>query len=65
LLRVEIGEDGRIILTPVVAGDRSQAYFWTPRWQKGEQEAEEDLRTGRVSTFENVEDLIEDLTNEG
>ncbi len=65
LLRVEIGEDGRIILTPVVAVDRSQAYFWTPRWQQGEREAEEDLQAGRVSTFENVEDLIEDLTNEG
>ena len=64
LLRVEIGEDGRIILTPVVAVDRSQAYFWTSRWQKGEQEAEEDLRAGRVSTFENVDDLIKDLTNE-
>ncbi len=64
LLRVEVSEDGRIILTPVVAVDRSQAYFWTSRWQKGEQEAEEDLRAGRVSTFENVDDLIEDLTNE-
>jgi len=64
LLRVEVGEDGRIILTPVVAVDRNQAYFWTSRWQKGEQEAEEDLQAGRVSTFENVDALIEDLSNE-
>lgn len=64
LLRVEITEDGSIILTPVVAVDRSQAYFWTSRWQKGEQEAEEDIRAGRVSAFDNVDDLIEDLTGE-
>lgn len=64
LLRVEVTEDGRIILMPVIAVDRSQAYFWTPRWQQGEQEAEEDLRSGRVSTFDSVEDLIEDLSGE-
>ncbi len=64
LLRVEVREDGSIVLTPVVAVDRSQAYFWTSRWQKGEQEAEEDIRAGRVSTFDNVDDLIEDLTSE-
>ncbi len=64
LLRVEVAEDGRIVLTPVIAVDRSQAYFWTPRWQQGEREAEEDLREGRVSAFDDVDDLIEDLTDE-
>lgn len=64
LLRVENMEDGSIILTPVVAVDRSQAYFWTSRWQEGEQEAEQDIRAGRVSVFDNVDDLIEDLTGE-
>lgn len=64
LLRIEVAEDGRIILTPVMAVDRSQAYFWTSRWQRGEREAEEDLRSGRVSVFESVDDLIKDLTGE-
>jgi hypothetical protein len=41
--------------------DHSQAYFWTPRWQEGEREAEENLRAGRVCMFENVDDLILDL----
>lgn len=63
LLRAEITEDGRIILTPVVAVDRSQAYFWTARWQQGEREAEEDLRSGRVRTFSSVDEMIEDLTD--
>ncbi len=64
LLRAEITEDGRIILTPVVAVDRAQAYFWTSRWQAGEREAEEDLQSGHTRTFESMDDLIEDLNHE-
>lgn len=64
LLRIEVSEERQIILTPVVAVDRTQAYFWTPRWQAGEQEAEADIRSGRVRTFSTVDDLFEDLTGE-
>jgi len=41
--------------------DKSQAYFWTKRWQKGEKEAAEDIKAGRVKTFESVDELIKDL----
>ena len=41
--------------------DKSQAYFWTKRWQKGEKEAAEDIKVGRVKTFESVDKLIKDL----
>lgn len=61
LLRADVTEDGRIELTPVVAVDRSQAYFWTPRWQRGEREAQEDIEAGRTESFEDVEALIADL----
>jgi AbrB family looped-hinge helix DNA binding protein len=61
LLEVTVNTDGTICLTPKVAIDRSQAYFWTRRWQEGEREAEEDIRAGRVKKFENVNDLIDDL----
>ncbi|RCK76798.1 MAG: hypothetical protein ANABAC_3223 [Anaerolineae bacterium] len=64
LLRAEVAEDGRIILTPVIAIDRNQAYFWSSRWQAGEHQAEEDLREGRTRTFTNIEDLIADLQSE-
>ena len=64
LLRIEVSEEGQIILTPVAAVDRNQVYFWTPRWQAGEQEAEADIRSGRVCTFSTIDDLIEDLTEE-
>ena len=27
--------------------DKSQAYFWTRKWQEGEREADEDIKAGR------------------
>ncbi len=39
----------------------SQAYFWTREWQEAEKEASEDIRAGRVKTFDSVDDLIKDL----
>jgi len=41
--------------------DKSQTYFWTRKWQEGEREADEDIKTGRVKTFDSVEELISDL----
>jgi antitoxin PrlF len=64
LLEVNIEMDGSIRLTPQVAIDRSQAYFWTKRWQDGENQAEEDIHAGRVKKFDNVDDLIADLESD-
>jgi len=58
LLVADLQEDGSIRLVPQVAIDRSQAYFWTKRWQEGEREADEDIQAGRVKTFANVEEAI-------
>lgn len=44
--------------------DKNQAYFWTKRWQEGEREADEDIKSGRVKTFESVDELIKDLDKE-
>jgi len=41
--------------------DKNQAYFWTKQWQKGEKEAAEDIKAGRVKTFDSVDELIKDL----
>jgi hypothetical protein len=41
--------------------DKSQAYFWTRKWQEGEREADEDMKAGRVKDFDSVEELIGDL----
>jgi hypothetical protein len=41
--------------------DKSQAYFWTEGWQRGEREAEADIKAGRVQRFQRAADLIADL----
>jgi len=39
---------GRFEVIPQFSIDRSQAWFWTPEWQAGEREADEDLKADRV-----------------
>ncbi len=56
-----IVEDDRAVLLPKKVIDRSQAYFWTKEWQEAEKEASEDIKAGRVKTFDTVEELVKDL----
>ena len=65
LLEVLVEDDGSLRLVPKIAIDRTQAYFWTERWQQGERQAEEDLRSGRYQTFDTIEDMINDLESDG
>ncbi|OIN94911.1 MAG: hypothetical protein AUJ21_04200 [Anaerolineae bacterium CG1_02_58_13] len=61
LLEVVIEADGTVRLVPQIAVERSQAYFWTRRWQAGEREADDDLIAGRYKDFASMDDLIADL----
>jgi hypothetical protein len=38
--------------------DPEQAWFWSPQWQQGEREADEDIRTGRVERFDSGDALL-------
>jgi len=60
LIEIDV-EDERAVLIPKKLVDKSQAYFWTRKWQEGEREADEDIKAGRVKTFDSVEELINDL----
>lgn len=51
-------KDGRIVLQVKKLVDKEQAWFWTRRWQEGEKEAEEDIRDGRVHSFDEAKDAI-------
>lgn len=44
-------------IVPSLPGD-SQSYFWTESWQKGEREADEDIRLKRTRRFTRVRDAI-------
>ncbi len=63
-LEVIIDEDGTLRLVPQVLIERSQAYFWTERWQEGERETGEDLRAGRYKEFDDIESLLEELESD-
>ncbi len=43
---------GKFEVAPQLSIDRSQAWFWTPEWQEGEREADEDLKAGRHRVME-------------
>ena len=63
LVEIEV-VDERVVLMPKKLVDKSQAYFWTKRWQEGEREAGEDIKDGRVKTFDSVDEPIKDLDKE-
>lgn len=56
-----IVEDDKAVLLPKKIVDKSQAYFWTREWQEAEKEASDDIKEGRVKTFDNIDELMKDL----
>ena len=60
LIEIDV-EDERAVLIPKKLVDKSQAYFWTRKWQEAEREADEDIKAGRVKAFDSVDELIKDL----
>ena len=60
LVEIKVADEGAVLM-PKKLVDKSQAYFWTKRWQEREREADEDIKAGRVKTFDSVDELIKDL----
>ncbi|HVA37701.1 MAG TPA: AbrB family transcriptional regulator [Candidatus Dormibacteraeota bacterium] len=54
-------DDGVIELRPQIAIDESQAWFWTPKWQRMEREAQEDVAAGRVAEFDDFDQFTAHL----
>ena len=62
-LEVIVETDGSLRLIPKLVVDRSQAYFWTERWQAGEREAEADIEAGQVHRFDDIDEALNFLDN--
>ena len=60
LVEIEV-IDEKAVLVPKRLVDKNQAYFWTKKWQEGEQAADDDIKAGRVKIFDSVEELTKDL----
>ena len=63
-LEVVVEADGSVRLIPKTVIDRSQAYFWTERWQAGEREAQADIEAGRLERFDDVAEALAFLDRE-
>lgn len=63
-LELEVNGNGEITVVPLIQIPASQSWFWTESWQKAEAEAEDDIKNGRVKSFNNVDDLIADLDSD-
>ncbi|MHB1653249.1 MAG: AbrB/MazE/SpoVT family DNA-binding domain-containing protein [Desulfitobacteriaceae bacterium] len=54
-------EDGKIILEPKALIPKDQQWYWSEEWQKAEREADEDIKAGHYTTFDNPTDAIKHL----
>lgn len=54
-------ENGRIIIEPVITIPKSQAWYWTPKWQEMERQADIEISEGKYKSFDSMEELIKDL----
>jgi AbrB family looped-hinge helix DNA binding protein len=60
-VEIELNDEGHIVLTPKKLIDADQAYFWTEEWQKGEREADADIKAGRVKQFKSAAEAVKYL----
>ena len=54
-------DNNRIILEPKVLVPKEQAYFFTKEWRADEQDAEKDIKKGRVTKTKSLDDLFTEM----
>ena len=60
-----VDEQGQIIISRAQIIPLDQAWFWSQRWQRMEQEAQADLNAGRVIEFDNLGEALAALDQLG
>jgi len=54
-------EDGKLVITPVVVVPKDQAWFYSPEWQKKEQEVDRQKKEGKIHKASNKQGLFKKL----
>jgi antitoxin PrlF len=62
-LKVELTTEGILLRTPHEI-DPSQAWFWTPEWQAGEREADQEIAAGGGTIYYSGEEFLDALREE-
>lgn len=65
-LRAIVDEHLTVTVRPIApkGTNPSQAWFWAPEWQAGEQAVDEEIAAGNLRRFDDVESFIAELTSE-
>jgi AbrB family looped-hinge helix DNA binding protein len=58
VLEVTVAEDGVVEMRAKVLVPAEDAWFWSSGWQKGEREAEAQIKAGEVEVFSSDEDFL-------
>ena len=59
-LDVEV-EGNQIVLRPVIAIPKDQAYFWSKEWQSEEKQVQSDIENNHIKSSKSKDELFEDL----
>ena len=58
-------QDSALVLKPCKSIPKNipedEAWYWTETWQLKERRAQEDIKRGRLKSFDNADDFIKDL----
>ena len=59
---LDVDIDGeKIILRPVIAIPKEQAYFWSTEWQEEEKQVQADIKNNKIHSAATKDDLFKDL----
>ncbi|GAB3218996.1 AbrB/MazE/SpoVT family DNA-binding domain-containing protein [Glycomyces halotolerans] len=54
-------EDGVVTVRGYTAIPADQRWFWTPEWQAGEREADEQIAAGGGRVYHDIDEMLDDL----
>jgi AbrB family looped-hinge helix DNA binding protein len=63
-IEFSVTPEGEVVLRGLTVLPSDQRWFWTEKWQRGEREANEQVRAGEGETFMNPEDMFADIEGE-
>lgn len=54
-------EGNQIVLRPVIAIPKDQAYFWSKEWQSEEKQVQSDIKNNNIRSSNSKNELFKDL----